>query len=478
METEPSRQSWPRLAVVLLIPLVIGSDCISGAAVTPAIAGLTAREVLDEARTTATGLLYDAQNTADNSVNNAANQLLFATTQTVHVVGGDLDRKVNRLDHDVALLVDSVHLASRRVSEGTTTLTTLEDEVQLDLEAALNRLPGYLGGGDRYLFTRVQGIQLLPKSAGNYTVQVRGTNFGFDQQRRAARVVSFRIGDVDLTEQITQRAVGEHVRSISFSAEALQPLFQADRLNVVDAHVEMAVYEVRDGTPRTDRDPKATIATTFGMYLYSNNAGSLRVLGNEQEWGWVPGGEWSFTWNAPSNHCSSDCDDPDSFPLGGPWRGVSTTAQMPNYYSSGTPREGQCRPTGATRYEVVGSGHMHRGVSTSVSGPTLRIALETNSHSVQFQVYATKECWGRSGVRPDVEYFDGRIDFNQTYTFDVPATASALRAEALGSWGGDPVRVALPTTGPIGELIQVRSTNDGTVTHYVVEVQPPARLSQ
>ena len=408
--------------------------------------GAVLKDVLQQANGVANNAINNTEVAADGQIRHAANQMLLLVRQLEIVLSEQLDKTLAELDKEVLTAVNTVYVLQDTIEKAEDTVIYAIDEASMDIE---NLLGSTFLADYPIVIKRINGVSQLYRDEGAYRLQVRGTNFGTP----LVKMKDLLIKDVSLLEASRVNNTQQNSVSIDLPNEQmrqffdLQEPFQNRKIQIVPVTLKIERTIKPSWWRFWASDKIEPLQQEFFAYLSPDFAGVLKLRGVGEGFDWEPDGTFSYTHKSLDNHCSSDCDDQNSFPHR--TRHARNTSTPCAGSRSFPPKEGDIRLSGARHSGIPA---FHDGQELSIYGDArcLRFSVRSGSHGHTFTVSANRERFVKQDGLVELEQLDVPVRYGQTYTIELNGRVKLTNYDFKRNAGGPPVT---------GELQQGVSTN-------------------
>lgn len=397
--------------------------------------GAVLKDVLQQANGVANNAINNAEVAADGQIRHAANQMLLLVRQLEIVLSEQLDDTLAELDKEVLTAVNTVYVLQDTIAKAEDTAIYAIDEASMDIE---NLLGGTFLADYPIVIKRIEGVSQLYRDEGAYRLQIRGTNFGTP----LVKVKDIVISGVSLLEASRVNNTQQNSVSIDLPNEQMRQFFdlrepfQSRKIKIlpVTLKIERTIKPSRWRFWASDKIE--LLEQEFFAYLAPDFAGILKLRGVGEGFNWEPDGTFSFTHKSHDNHCSSDCDDQNSFPHR--TRHASNTSTQCAGSRHFPPKEGDIRLSGE-RHSGVPS--FHDGAELSMYGDSrcLRFSVRSGSHGHTFTISAKRERFVKQDGLVKLEQLDVPVRYGQTFTIELDGRVKLTNYDFKRNAGGPPV---------------------------------------
>lgn len=388
------------LAFVLLISSLTLTSCaaLTGGGISAAVTTMSADEIISDAKKAIDTSIANAQIAGDQMINHAAYELDFTIQQIDHKLGIHRKSLVKDLDKSLQKALSQVDSFTKALNDGAYTLRTIEDDLSLDLQKTLGNIPFV---DSPYTLRLIKGIQQVKLNKTSYYLTLVGSGFGEVTDTTKTEIVKFSINGTDINNSVSIYQRHRNSIVLEIKNESLSPYFQ-DILAV--ATIELTAAEMKRASQKNNKwKVNSNIPYQFRMYLHPRSASEIEVFGEGEYFEFVNNGNFCHDFTSPNNHCSDDCDESNSFPLGRGYRYVGE-AIVPNYKARPPYEIGNNRLTskGLKREFISGpngwqSGHAQQIVE---NGKKMRFAFNVWTRPVTWKVCTEKETYQSVGYKP------------------------------------------------------------------------------
>lgn len=401
--------------LISILSIVSGCGLFSDSVTSSVAATTTAKEVIKEAQSAVNHAVTNAEQSGHNLVAHAAYQLDFAVQQTDHRLGVQREKAFKDIDKSMQKVISSISNAADSINKGGYQLSSLEDNLALDLQKTLGNIPFV---DNPYVLRRVQGIQQVKLHAIGYRLTLVGSGFGEVTPEKRTGIKLLSVDGKDITQDVAVYRRSGNALTIEIKNKALSPIF-SDEMIVAD--VAMIISEQSFDEESSLWENEKDIPYNFNLYLYPRTGATLISQGKGEYFDFVENGKFCVNFVTPNNHCSDDCDESNSFPLGKNYR-YHGEKPVPNFKHMAPFNVGNNRLVPGTVSSVLNSGPRgwQSNLKTSVkeSGRVLTLSLNTWTRSKKFRVCANQETYSSTGYK---NYKDEiRVPFEDTFHISLP----------------------------------------------------------
>ena len=225
------------------------------------VAELLLSDFLNEAKQAATTLLDDIPNVADRVISRAANEMLILARELELSSRDLLDTTIGELDENTQRVVTAIlALQSMIEDQGSATVEAL-DTASLDLEAILGQT---IFSTSRFLLKRIDGINQINKTEGDYRITITGSEFG----STSIRLMSFRSAGEDILNALRINPVSNHTIHIDIPNAVLKPFFMPKTVRSLPITMDII---------RSNHEGRSRLTHEFYIFLSPRYAGTITL---------------------------------------------------------------------------------------------------------------------------------------------------------------------------------------------------------
>ena len=367
------------------------------------------------------------------------------------------DKLVSSLDKNRRALLAEVLRFRNTLEETGRQLNTIEDDVVLDIDKVLNRVPF---AKDKIVLRRVKGTTQIysDRTDSFYSTYLTATGIGEASNTSATKLESMKLGGKELLNNSLVQPAGPNQVEVRLPSDEVNTLFK--ELEVANIPVEIQLSYSKKGKER-DR-----ITHKFWMFLHPKIAGNVVIAVTGPEYEWVESGVFSFDQKGRNNHCNGDCDKDDKgdWPIGydptKDWyrRDVKGFRAPPN-------KEGDIKLVKASiKLDEGGKPDHDWDVSAQIenNGKTLAGGWKPRTHPNQYVISATKLRYSVKNPNAEFDKKEFDYEYGKIYSYQTKKDANSPTVKAR-FFAGANLEELMNTETILGnrlEVLEIKESGD------------------